>query len=125
MPVEIFLNTGDRPMLDEEDGKGRIKVFMEHSVQDLIGIGLPYLCLPLVPMMSASFVYDPTMKLLLYATVPEGLKTWPWFYACLTLEAYFVVMFCAIALPAWQVQVIAFELVNHKLQAIFAATTNR
>ena len=41
------------------------------------------------------------------------------------LEAYFVLMFCAIGHPAWQVQAISFELVNNKLQAIVTATTKR
>ena len=117
--------TGNKPLFDQEDGKGWIQKLMAQSLQDLIGVRLPYLVLPLTPIICASLVYDPTMKLLLYAMIPEVSKGRAWFCACLMAEAYFIFMITAIALPAWQVQVIAFELVNHKLQAIFATTTKK
>ena len=117
--------TGHTPLFHEEDGKGWVQKLMKHALQDLIGVGLPYLVLPVTPIVCASFVYDPTMKLLLYAMVPDGWKTWPSVCTCLIMEANLMLMFAAIAIPAWQVQVTAFELVNHKLQTIFAATTKQ
>ena len=123
MYFDVCLYTGNTPLLDEQDGKRWIQKLMEHSLQDVIGVGLPYLVLPLVPIICASFVYDPTMKFLLFAMVPESWNTWPSFCIWLIVEAYLLFMLPVIALPAWQVQVIAFELVNHNLKAIFAATT--
>ena len=122
----IFLNTASAPLLDKDGGgKGWIQLLMEYSLQDLIEIGLPYLVFPLVPLICASLVYDPTMKLLLYVMLPESYRTWPWFCGCLIAEAYFVLMLPILAVPVWQVQVMAFELVNSKLEIIFAATSKR
>lgn len=78
-----------------------------------------------VLVISASMVYDPTMKLLLYAMMPESYQTWPYFWACLTGELHFLVMFAAIATPTWQLQVISFELLNGNLQTILSQAQKR
>ena len=113
------------PSLDEMDGKSWIQLLMGHSLQDLIVIGLPYMMISTAPIITASFVYDPTMKLLIYSMVPESWKNWQWFCACFTAEIHFMAMFPAIATTAWQLQVISFELVNTNLETIVSAAMKR
>ena len=98
---------------------------MGRSLQDLIAIALPYMIIPLIPIVSASFVYDPTMRLLLYAVLPKNRKFCPWFWACFVGEIHFLVMFAAVATPAWQLQVMSFELINKNLQNIVSTGVNR
>ena len=64
----------------------------------------------------ACMVYDPTMKLLLYAAVPENYQTWPLFGICLVEEIHLLVVFAGLAVPTLQVQIIAFQDVHKPLQ---------
>ena len=96
---------------------------MQFSLQDLIAIFMPYMVLLAVPVISSSFIYDPTLRLLLYAVLPESFKTWPWFGLCFIEEVHLLTMFVSIATPAWQLQVISFDLVNKSLETIIASST--
>ena len=107
-----YVCTESEPALKDSDEKGRTDGLMGRSLQDLIAIGMPYMLMMSVPIICASFVYDPTMRVLLYAMLPENWKTGPWFWACFAEELHFVVTFITITGPAWQLQVISFELVN-------------
>ena len=91
---------------------------MQYSLQDLIGIFMPYMVLLAVPIISSSFIYDPTLRVLLYAVLPESFKTWPWFGLCFIEEVHFLTMYASIATPGYQLQVISFELVNKSIEAI-------
>ena len=95
---------------------------MQCSLQDLIGIYMPYMVLLAVQVISSSFIYDPTLRLLLYAVLPESLKTWPWFGLCFIEEVHFWTMLVSIGTPG-QLQVISFELINKSLETIIASVT--
>ena len=120
-----ILNTESMPSLEKMEGKRWIHRLMERSPQDLIALGLPYMFIISILIISVSFAYDPTMKLLLYALVPETWKTWPWVWGCFTVEFHFFVMFAPIACPTWQLQVISFELINMNLGTIVSTAMKR
>ena len=71
--------------------------------------------------MGASFIYDPTMRCLLYSALPECLKNRLSFWICFAEEMRFLLMFAGIFVPTWQLQVIAFDLVNSRLNLIVDA----
>ena len=93
----------------------------EYSLQDFLALGLPFMTIAAVPIIGASFIADPSMKLLLYALLPKNWKTWPLFWACFSIELHYLVMFPAIGTTPWQLQVISFELVNMNLETIASA----
>ena len=87
-------------------------------MQDLIAVSIPYMTLLNVPIIGASFIYDPTMRSLLYSALPECLKNRLSFWICFAEEMRFLLIFAGIVAPTWQVQVIAFDLVNNRLNII-------
>ena len=78
-----------------------------------------------VVVVTVSFVYDPTMTAFLFSMLPERYKTWPWFVVCLFDEVRSMIIMAAVAVPAFQTQVIAFELVNTSLQNVVFYTIKR
>ena len=103
------------------DGRGRQqwhKRLLECTLQDLIAIYMPHMILYGEVIIGACYIYDPTLRLLLYSALPERYQSWPAFTACL-LEEMRLLFFCAaIAIPVLQLQVISFDLVNTQLEAI-------
>ena len=77
-----------------------------------------YIVLVAVGMMGACFVYDPTMKLLLYSALPDNQKNWHSFLLCFVEEMRFIFIYKGLAIPAWQLQVIAFDLINKNLELL-------
>ena len=67
---------------------------------------------------SATMVYDPTMRLLLYAALPPRLQNWATFGLCLLEEIRFLLVMTSVAIPIWQVQVISFDLVCNQLRLV-------
>ena len=102
----------------ENSVKSWMTFFREHTLQDLIAICLPWMALATFPVIAAALLYDPTMKLLLYAAVPEDWRTGPCFWACFMAELHFLAMLDAIVISTWQLQVISFELLNTKLETV-------
>ena len=98
---------------------------MESSLQDLIAIFLPQVTVITGALIILSTIYDPTMTVFLYSMLPQSYKTWPWFFACLFEELRLMTVMAAIAVPALQTQVIAFEFVNTRLQNVVCNTTKR
>ena len=112
--------------METRGNKRWINLVTGHTLQDVLAICLPYMVFLAVIVVTASFAYDPTMKLLLCAMIPEeSWKTWPWFWACFPWELHFVAMSGVIAAPVWQLQVISFELINVNLQTIVMETLKR
>ena len=87
-------------------------------MQDLIAIGLPYMVLLTLPVCWASFIYDPTMRVLLYSALPECYKNRLSFWICFVEEMNFLLMFAGLAIPIWQMQVISFDLVKRNLDIL-------
>ena len=93
-----------------------MELLMESSLQDLIAIFMPYMGILAVILITLSLVYDPTMTIFLYSMMPEGWKTWPWFMVALMEEIRSMTIALAVAFPAFQIHVIAFDLVNQRLE---------
>ena len=86
---------------------------------------MPYMIILGLPLISGCFIYDPTMKLLIYALIPDSPKSWLWFWPCFAIEIHFLIIFMAVFIPGWQLQVISFDLVNTKLEAIMSCRPKR
>ena len=87
-------------------------------MQDLLAVSLPYMALLTLPVIGASFIYDPTMTAVLYSALPKCYKNRLTFWICFVEEMRFLLMLAAISVPTWQLQVIAFDLVNMKLDLL-------
>ena len=72
----------------------------------------------MVLVMAASFLYDPGSSVLMYSALPETLKNWLSFCICWLEELHMLFMFVGIAGPVFQVQVIAFDLLEDSLERI-------
>ena len=101
---------------DNYVGKGRLDRLLSRSLQDLIAIWLPYMDFPAVLVIVVCMIYDPTMKLLLYAALPEAYQNWLSFSMLLVEEVRFLLVFLGLAVPAWQLQIIAIQDVHKALQ---------
>ena len=88
---------------------------MNLSLQDLIAIVMPYMTPVVIAMIAGCMLYDPTMKMLLYSGLPGQYQSWASAVICFAEEMRFLVILVGVAVPIWQFQVIAFDLVNRKL----------
>ena len=88
----------------------------ERPLQDLAAIFLPYMTPWAAIAVGACIVYDPTMTMLLYRALTGQYQNWFTFWVCFVEEIRFMLIFIGIAIPVWQCQVIAFDLMNNKLQ---------
>ena len=78
-----------------------------------------------VVLVTVSLIYDPTMTLFFYTLLPDSYKTRPWFQACLLEENIAMAVGSSTAILAWQVHVIAFDLVNTTLKSIVCDALQR
>ena len=90
----------------------------QRPLQDLLAVWLPHMVLLAAVMMGACYLYDSTMKMLLYAVVPESHKNWISFGILWMQELWLLQFALGIIVPMWQFEVIAFGLVNNSLTAI-------
>ena len=95
-----------------------MELLHESSWRDLILILLPYTGILSLLLITLSLIYDPTMTIFMYSSLPENWKTWRWFLVCLLLEVRSMANSVALAIPAIQIHVIAFDLVIESLQKI-------
>ena len=102
-----------------------MELLTESSLQDLIAIFLPHMAILAILLIIISLVYDPTMTIFLYSMLPQRWKTWPWFLACLLEEIRSMIIVLAIAVPAWQIHVVAFDLINQSLESAVYNTLKR
>ena len=70
-------------------------------------------------------VNDPTMKMLLYDALPKSYQNGVTFWLCYMEEIRLLAMIVAVNVPAWQCQVIAFDLVNHDVEEIIGDTRRK
>lgn len=87
-------------------------------MQDLIATWLPHLILLVVAVMIVCMIYDPTMKLLIFAALPESYQNWLTFAICLVEEARFLMICAGLGAPSWQLQIVAFQDINEELGAL-------
>ena len=78
-----------------------------------------------VVLITVAFVYDPTLTVFPYSMLPQSYKKWPWFLVCLSEEVRSMIITAAISVPVFQIQVIAFEVVNTSLQNVIRNTLKR
>ena len=72
----------------------------------------------------ACMVYDPTMKMLLYAALPEKYQNWLSFGVCILEEIRFLFIITGLAVPTLQRQIVAFQDVHKALQALVDSATD-
>ena len=74
---------------------------------------------PLIAMLiGACILYDSTMNMLLYYVLPASLQNDLTFGICFAEEMRLLIVSIGVAIPAWQRQIIAFDLINSKLHKI-------
>ena len=106
-------------VLDNDETNGRIRRLKQCSLQDLIVLFLPYSFACGTVALVSLYLYDPTIKLLVYASLPRGYQNWLTLGICLLLELQSM-LFCLGTLgTTWQLQVISFDLINERLHAMF------
>lgn len=112
------------PVVPDNDGnKQWFKRLLKCSLQDLIVIYVPYMVVLAAVLILACYVYDPTLRLLLYSALPECHQTWLAFVICYMEEMRFMLMLFGIVTPVWQLQVLSLDLINKYLELIIVGTT--
>ena len=101
------------------------KRLLQCSIQDLIAIYMPHVVLCGIIMVGACFLYDPTLRLLLYSAVPERHQNWLTFFVCFVEEMHMMLIFAGTAVPMWQLQVICFDQVTDHMEAIISSVMRR
>ena len=66
----------------------------------------------------ACYIYDPSMAFLMYSGLPVTLQNPVTFCICMVEEARYLLICAGIGIPAWQMQVIEFDLVNYNMEEI-------
>ena len=67
-------------------------------------------------MMGACAIYNLTMSMLLYSALPEAYQNRLTCWLCYVEEVRFMAVIVGVAVPVSQCQVIAFGLINNKLE---------
>ena len=99
---------------------------LEYSLQDLIVLSLPYTILLVVVGIGACFIYDSSMRILLYSALPERYQGWLTFMALFVEEIRMLLMCASVGVPVLQLQVLSFAKVNAYLEGILnSAILNR
>ena len=88
-----------------------------------MAIFLPHAILASFALILLSFIYEPSINLLLYSALPKQLQSQLTFWACLVEEVRFILFIVGIIVPIWQLQVMAFEDINCKLKEILNSHT--
>ena len=91
---------------------------LQRSLQDLIVIWLPNMIVVATLMIGACYLYDSTMKMLLYSALHESQKNWISFGILWIEEMQFIIFAASVAVPVWQLQVISFDLLNSRLTSV-------
>ena len=107
----------------EETELGPQQRLWQRYPQNLAAILLPYVFPVGVMIIGACILYDPTRKMLLYAALPTQCQNWVTFWLCFVEEIRLLCMFIGIGVPAWQCQLIAFDLIHNKLDNTIARAT--
>ena len=114
---------GTQPtILDVPEATQQHHSLRQRSLQDLIAIWMPHMVLMAAVTVGACYLYDPTMKQLLYSALPESYKNWVSFGILWTEEVRLTLFATGLAIPVWQVQILAFDLATEKLRAVGDAT---
>ena len=100
------------------------KRLLEYSPQDLIAMYMPHMAVFSVIATGASYIYDPTLRLLLYSALPGRYQNWLTFLVCFVEEIRLVVVMAGLGVTLLQVQVISFDLVSAHLQTRINAALN-
>ena len=69
-------------------------------------------------MIGSCYLYDSTMRMLLYSVLPESQQNWISFGVLWAEEVRTVLFAGGVAILVWQLQVISFDLVNKSLTAV-------
>ena len=110
---------------EENDGTGEKRRRRDRSRQDLIAIYLPYMVLPAAVPIGACYVYRPKLKFLLYSCLPDDYQNWLTFALCLVEEMWFLMVILGLITPAYQTQLISYELIAKKLQDLVQSEQQR
>ena len=84
-------------------------------MQDLIALGSPYISVSSVAVISATYVYDPSMRLLLYSALPTNIQNWAIFGLLLVEEVRLMMINITAATLIFQMHVTSFDLVSNRL----------
>ena len=68
--------------------------------------------------MMLALMCNPSMKYLLYATLPKERQMWATFGILLLEELRYLTVICALAALVWLLQVIAIDLATNQLQLV-------
>ena len=101
------------------------KRLLECSPQDLIALYLPYMVLCSIAFIGACYVYDPTLRLLLYSALPERHQNWLTFLICFVEEMRLVSIIAGIGVAVLEIQINTFEEVTNHLEANIMSAMNR
>ena len=95
---------------------------LDHSAQDLIAIYVPHMIIfGAALLIGCCYIYDPTLRLLLYSALPERYQNWLTFTMCLAEEIRLLLICSGVVVPVLQLQVISFDKVNVELEAIISS----
>lgn len=125
--IHSMIESGARRWTNDSGNyeKSWARRLLARSLQDLIAIFLPYMTSLVAVMMGACYVYDPGMKLLLYSSLPENFQNWFFFGIFLVEEMRFLMMIVGILVPAFQLQVIGIDAINHNLHEALLASSEQ
>ena len=95
------------------------------SLQDLIALSLLYICAISASVMWSICLYDPTIKLLVYAALSEKYQNGLSLGLCLLEEFRIWSIALGVIGTTWQVHVISFDLVNEQLNTMLRSLRQR
>ena len=78
-----------------------------------------------VVFIGACYVYDPTLRLLLFSALPDTYQSWFTFIMCFVVEMHLLLMFYGVGVVVLQIQVISFDMVSANLKASMRGAQNR
>ena len=95
------------------------------TLQEHLALWIPHIILSTIVLVLACFLYDPTLKLLLYSAIPERYQNWLSFGICYLEEARFILIQAGLEIPVCQLQLTTFEDINMNLTPLIHSRIRR
>ena len=78
-----------------------------------------------VVLVGVCIINDPEITMLLYSALPKLYQNWLTFWFCFSEEMRFLSIILGVGIPALQCQLIAFDLLNNKLEEMAAGAVRK
>lgn len=100
-------------------------LWTRYSLQNLVALYAPHMAMAGALSHFPCYLYDPTMKGLLYSALPTHCQTPARFSVCLLAEAHYMVYVVSVASPVFQLHIVICDAITQGLKMLTQSANRR